>query len=324
MNNHPLGQRPYSAQLARTWWRLGWVTLSMALTFIAASGFAQEGNSTTTTAAENSHEVQVVKDVSYYDRPDRDQAGYQTLDLYVPKGAAKAPVLIFVHGGGWTHKENDPYTRGRLGPHNPFFASHGVVVASISYRLSPEHQHPAHVEDVARAIAWVKANVVQYGGDPDQIFLIGHSAGGHLVTLVVADPKYLLVHHLSASDVRGVMPISAPFTVGKNGDRIDTIWGSQAAADDASPINHVRVGLPAFLIFAGDQGSMEEDRTEQAKGFVDLLHEKGVEAAFVQARDRDHSTIVTKLGTAGDAVAERMLQFIRDHRTLERPPPAPR
>jgi acetyl esterase/lipase len=224
-------------------------------------------------------------------------------------------VLIFVHGGGWTHKQGDPYTRGRLGPHNAFFASHGVIVASISYRLSPEHQHPAHVEDVARAIAWIKANVDRYGGDPDQIFLTGHSAGGHLVALVVTDPKYLQAYHLSAShDIKGVIPISGPFAVGKNGDRIDTIWGSQAAADDASPINHLRAGLPPFLIFAGDQGAMEEDRTEQAKSFVDLLHQKGVEAAFVQARDRDHSTIVTKLGTPGDPVAERMLQFIREHR----------
>jgi hypothetical protein len=76
--------------------------------------------------------------------------------------------------------------------------------------------------------------------------------------------------------------------------------------------------LPAFLIFAGDQG-MEEERAEQAKAFVELLRQKGAEATFVQARDRDHSTIVTKLGTEGDTVAARMLQFIRDHRTLERP-----
>ncbi len=286
--------------------RLGCVGLASALT--ATTLFAQEATSLT---AANGNEVKCFKDVSYYDGADRDTEGFHTLDLYVPKEAAHAPVLIFVHGGGWTHKEGDPYTRGRLGPHNPFFASHGVVVASISYRLSPKNKHPAHVEDVARAIAWTKANIARYGGDPARIFLTGHSAGGHLVALVVTDPKYLAAQKLSASDVRGVMPISGPFTVGRNGDRIDTIWGSQEAANDASPANHVREGLPAFLIFAGDQGR-EEELAEQSRTFIQQLKGKSVSAEFVQAKDRDHSTIVTKLGTAGDAVADRMLKFIHD------------
>lgn len=259
---------------------------------------------------------QAFKDVNYYDGADRDAEGFQTLDLFAPKGAERAPVLIFVHGGGWSRKEGDPYTRGRGGPHNPFFGSHGVIVASISYRLSPVHKHPAHIEDVARAIAWVKMNIAKYGGDPEQIFLTGHSAGGHLVSLIVGDPKYLAAHQLSTSVVRGVMPISGTYTVGQDGNRLEKIWGTQAAADDASPTNHVRQGLPPFLVFAGDQ-SVEIERTELAKKYVDQLKGKGVSAEFVQIKDRDHSTIVTKLGTEGDVLSKLMLKFIQDHRTAK-------
>ncbi len=282
----------------------------LASVLVLTTSFAQEAASATT---ENAPAFKAFKDLSYYDGADRDPEGFQTLDLFVPKGAEHAPVLIFVHGGGWSRKEGDPYTRGRLGPHNPFFASHGVIVASISYRLSPAHKHPAHIEDVARAIAWTKANIAKYGGDPAQIFLTGHSAGGHLVALVVADPKYLAVHHLSTSDVRGVMPISGTYTVGQDGNRLDKIWGTQEAANDASPVNHVREGLPPFLIFAGDQ-SVEIERTERAKAYTAQLKAKGVSAEFMQIPDRDHSTIVTKLGTPGDVLAERMLKFIQDHR----------
>ena len=287
--------------------RLGSLVIASAL--IAGTGLSEDASTLT---AENGAEVKVYKDLSYYDGADRDPDGFQTLDLYVPKGADHAPVLIFVHGGGWSYKEGDPHTRGRLGPHNPFFASHGVIVASISYRLSPAYKHPAHVEDVARAFAWTKANVAKYGGDPGQIFLTGHSAGGHLVALVVADPKYLAAHQLSAADVRGVMPISGTFTVGEKGDRLDKIWGTQEAADDASPTNHIRAGLPPFLFFAGDQGQ-ELERAEKSKAYAERLKEKGVSAEFVPVKDRDHSTIVTKLGAEGDLVAERMLGFVREH-----------
>jgi acetyl esterase/lipase len=118
------------------------------------------------------YSFQVYTDIAYYDGPDAHPIKHR-LDLFVPEGLKDAPVLIFVHGGGWTSGDKNLYSFvGRA------FAEQGFVTAVINYRLSPQVQHPAHIEDVARAFAWVYRNIAQYGGNPEKIFVMGHSAGG--------------------------------------------------------------------------------------------------------------------------------------------------
>jgi arylformamidase len=83
-----------------------------------------------------------------------------------------------------------------------------MVVVGLDYRLTPAVVHPAHIEDVAAGIAWVHNNIAQYGGDPKRVFLLGHSAGVHLVALVATAPKYLEAHELSPkSALAGVLAI---------------------------------------------------------------------------------------------------------------------
>ena len=89
------------------------------------------------------------------------------------------------------------------------------------------------------------------------------------------------------------------------------VWGDQEGAKDASPSNHVRKGLPPFLMLAGDTTDMEKSLARQGEEFVRNLTASKVPAEFVTIKDRDHSTIVTKLGTAGDEAAERIMKFIR-------------
>lgn len=264
---------------------------------------------TASPAADRKAELDIHKDVSYYDGPDKDAEGFQTLDIYAPKNAKNAPVLLFVHGGGWSRKDGDPYMRGRGGPHTVGFATRGVVLVTISYRLSPAHKHPAHIEDVARAIAWVHANIATYGGDAKQLFLMGHSAGGHLVTLAVCDPKYLAAHNLTAADIRGVIPLSGVFDIHYNAGNAK-VWGDEQAAADASPIRHVRAGLPPFLVLVGDTSDFEKSLSAQAEEFVGKLSADKVAAEQVTIKNRDHSTIVTKLGTADDEAAQRIMKFI--------------
>src|SRR5262245_21259620 len=120
--------------------------------------------------------------------------------------------MMFVHGGAWRSGQKEMYAA--LGE---TFAKQGVGTAVINYRLSSSGgtvKHPDHVKDVARAFAWVKENAARYGGDPEKLYISGHSAGGHLVALLATDEQYLKAEKCSAKDVRGVMALSGVYTIG--------------------------------------------------------------------------------------------------------------
>ncbi len=145
-----------------------------------------------------------------------DDSALQALDVFAPQKAANRPVVLFVHGGAWMVGDKD--TLGLYRGVGRFFARHGAVAVSINYRLSPHVKHPEHVKDVARAFAWTRAHVRDLGGDPDRILLCGHSAGGHLVSLLAADESYLKdpALRLTAEDraaLKGVMSVSGIYRI---------------------------------------------------------------------------------------------------------------
>jgi acetyl esterase/lipase len=130
------------------------------------------------------------------------------LDLYLPEGAVAKPrkTIVFIHGGGWRRGNKDRYHFvGRA------FAEAGYVVVLINYRLYPQVRFPAFVEDAARAVAWVHANVRRYGGDPERIFLIGHSAGAHIAALLALDPHYLDAAGVPRSAIDGMIGLAGPY-----------------------------------------------------------------------------------------------------------------
>src|SRR5262249_25002871 len=151
--------------------------------------------------------VEVVKDLAYDDGPDADPVRHR-LDLYLPKGQKGFPVLLYVHGGGWTKGSKE--AAAKLA-HT--LARNGIGTAATNYRLTPQVKHPAHARDVAKAFAWLRAHIPKYGGRSDEMFLSGHSAGGHLVALLGTDPSYLAAEKLSLADVKGVIPISGVYTL---------------------------------------------------------------------------------------------------------------
>jgi acetyl esterase/lipase len=198
--------------------------------------------------------VTVHADLAYYDGPDFDEKKHR-LDLYLPARAEGFPVLLFIHGGAWRNGDRKPYRYlGRA------LAQKGVGVAVTSYRLSPQVQHPAHIEDVARAFAWVHAHVAEYGGDPTHLFVAGHSAGGHLAALLATNEQFLAAHNLSVHDIAGVLPISGiyDFDLLRLLARplMQPVLGDDPAKwNEAAPVKHVRADLPPFRIFYGDGDS---------------------------------------------------------------------
>lgn len=135
-------------------------------------------------------------------------AAQHRLDVYSASDGSESeshPVVVWVHGGGWRHGDKDNRSGINL---CKTWAKAGIVVVNLNYRLTPDVMHPAHVEDVAAGIAWVQKNIAKHGGDPKRIYLLGHSAGAHLVALVATNPEYLKAHRLVPNTaLAGVMAI---------------------------------------------------------------------------------------------------------------------
>jgi arylformamidase len=136
------------------------------------------------------------------------------LDLYLPPGSAgdHRPVVVYVHGGGWRtgDKRNQIQDKANL------FTGAGYVFASLNYRLSPNPPElgnpdrvmfPDHPHDIGEAIGWLDHHVSAYGGDPNRIILLGHSAGAHLVALLGADPRYVRAYDVDPRQLIGVVPL---------------------------------------------------------------------------------------------------------------------
>lgn len=131
-------------------------------------------------------QVEITKDVVYADHGRRG-----LLDVYRPRNAdlEDAPVLLQVHGGGWTIGNKDQQGI----PLMLHMAARGWVCIAINYRLSPRARFPDHIVDVKRGIAWIRGHAAEYGGDPSYIAVTGGSAGGHLAALAALtpnDPEY--------------------------------------------------------------------------------------------------------------------------------------
>jgi acetyl esterase/lipase len=254
-------------------------------------------------------EVEVHKDIPYIDGKDVDER--QKLDLYLPKGVKDYPTLFFIHGGGWTGGSRSGFDRiGRT------FARNGVGFVSTGYRLSPKVKHPAHIEDVAKGFAWTVANIAKYGGNAGAIFVSGHSAGGHLAALLATDDDYLKAEKLAVSNIKGVIPVSGVFVVSP---RQKNIFGEDAeVCKKASPQNHVRDGLPPFLILYADSelGALGK----QAEAFAPALKEHKVEATIAMQKDRTHGSIMMKMSSEDDPAAQAVLEFIAKHSNLKLTP----
>jgi acetyl esterase/lipase len=252
-------------------------------------------------------DVRVVADVDYL--ATADHGGKDRLDIYAPADAKRAPVVVSIHGGALSQGDRkEEVFVGRR------FAAAGFVTVVPSYRLSPGVSHPAHIEDVAAAFAWVKAHIAQHGGDPERIFVIGHSAGAYLAALLATDTRYLAAHKLSPRDIKGIVPVSGFFWVDRTGvapDRPKHVWGTDAAVwRDASPSRHLKgVIPPVLLIYAdGDEAWRRAQNVEMA----DALRASGVrDLDLREVKNRTHMSIWMKMAEgAAEDTSSRIVEFV--------------
>jgi len=253
------------------------------------------------------YEVEIVKQVSYVEGTQSDPVRHR-LDLYLPKGLKDFPVLFFVHGGAWRSGNKELYAK--MGD---VFAARGIGAVIINYRLSPQVKHPAHIEDVAQAFAWVVNNIEKYHGRKDCIFVSGHSAGGHLISLLTTDPTYLKAVQRSVQDIRGVIPISGVYSLFPIGIFTQVFGTDAKVMKSESPREQVSQGLPPFLILYGDADFPTCDLP--SKLFCQKLIAQSVVAECQSIASRDHIQIIREAMRGDDPTTNAMLAFVRKHTT---------
>jgi acetyl esterase len=260
------------------------------------------------------------------------EAGGQKLllDVSVPAGAGPHAVAILVHGGGWSRGDKFRVPGGDSADITPMFApltKAGFAWFSINYRHAPQHRWPACFEDVQTAIRWVKANAAKFNGDPARIVLFGHSAGGHLVCLAGT----LVDDSVRVQAVVGYAPVTnheqeLPMRKGLSSslqallDRPKELTPESLGLLRAiSPINHVRPGLPPYLLIHGDQ-----DKTVPFQQSLDFQ---------AKLRTNGDTCDLLVIPGAGHALADweqhdpeypaRMVTWLDGHLRPDPPAPAP-
>ncbi len=214
--------------------------------------------------------VERIRDISYYDGPQADPARHK-LDLFLPKGKTDYPVVILVHGGAWIMGDNR--CCGLYSSVGEFLASQGIGAVLPNYRLSPGVKHPEHIKDLARAFAWTRNHIAEHGGRTDEIFLMGHSAGGHLVALLATDEKYLKAEGCRGTDIKGVIGLSGVYRIppgktdvrlgGHSDDsfRLDEMTPLRGASAASKPAEGGSGGLPVSVnVFGPVFGEDPKDR----------------------------------------------------------------
>ena len=255
-------------------------------------------------------DMRVQRDIAYVEK------GHERheLDVYAPTGGNIHPIAIWIHGGGW--KKGDK-TGVQSKP--KAFVEKGLVFVSVNYRFVPDVGVTEMARDIAKAIKWVHGHAGEYGGSPETIFVMGHSAGAHLAALVCTDERYLKAEGLSLSNVTGCVPVDTaaydvPSQVKSIGPLRSTTYTAVFGEDEKSqkelsPMTYVTEGkdIPSFLIL---HVASRADSTARSRAFADALKQAGVGAKVFAAEGKNHGTINRELGLPDDPPTKALFEFI--------------
>lgn len=256
-------------------------------------------------------EAVVTKDIDYISESNYED-GRDLLDVYMPEGAKKAPVIVFFHGGALLYGDK---TYGKEIATSLVESGFGLV--SANYRLSPDHAHPSHVQDAAAATAWVINNIASYGGDPENVFIAGHSAGAYLAALVAIDSSLMEKHNIAQGALQGAILISpflyveetAPERISSN-PVFKSIWGEKKEDWlNASVTRFIGPDRNNILVIYADGD--DSWRKEQIRRFVRNLKSEGnSNVTAIEVGNRTHTTIMSKTLEQDDQVSELIIHFI--------------
>ncbi|WP_165733028.1 alpha/beta hydrolase [Polaribacter sp. 20A6] len=249
-----------------------------------------------------------ISDISYIKESKALVTSFPELNVYKTRTSKDNPVVIFIHGGYWNEGEKGIY--GFLGRN---FAKKGVVTVIPNYTLSPNGNYDTMAEEVTAAIKWTYENIEKYNGNPEQIFLMGHSAGGHLIALVGTNPKYLnnkdIIKGIILNDAAGLDMYSYlkkyPPTKEHN---YDVTWTSKEENwKDASPIYFVSEKTPPIFMITGTKTF--PSIISQNKEFVEKLH-KFQPSVHINFQEKKHIPMMSQFFWPWNKNYKEILKFI--------------
>ncbi len=239
------------------------------------------------------------------------------LDVYYPRDSKEQnSVLIFIHGGAWNSGKKETYWW--LGRN---MANKNVVTVVINYTLSPEATYPKMASECASAVKWVQSNIAQYGGNPDKIFLMGHSAGGHLAALIDADPQYFKSAGIS-NPVKGVI-LNDTFGLdmfeylgsAEQGDQTNsflyTFSKDKETWKKGSPLTYFQNVKSPYLIFTGEKTypsiKMQSERISK------LLIAKKIPTEHYIIKNKKHVAMIGQMVFGWNSLYKYITTFINKH-----------
>jgi acetyl esterase/lipase len=193
------------------------------------------------------HGVEITRSFPY------GEGARRTLDIYRPVDAAAAPVVVFFYGGSWQSGSKSIYQFVATA-----LARRGYVTIVPDYRVYPEVRYPEFLDDGARAVRWAKDNAARFGGDPQKLFVMGHSAGAYIAAMLALDGRWLQQVSLAPDrDIAGLIGIAGPYDFLPLDGTLKTIFGGSNVAE-TQPIAHVARGAPpAFLATGVHDGTVD-------------------------------------------------------------------
>jgi len=263
---------------------------------------------------------EVIADIPYIEN------GHErhVLDIYTPETqtATKLPVMFWIHGGGWQAGNKDD-----VGLKPKVLSERGFIFVSTNYRLLPEVTMDELTSDVAASLGWVHKNISKYGGDPDRIFVGGHSAGAQLAALICIDQRYLQKEGVPFNALKGCVPVDGDtYDIPKiimTAELRQTLYGGEMFTFghrqkfgndpkkhvDFSAVTHVAKGknIPPFLLlyFSGNP-----DTRSQAHLLEGLLKEADIPARAYGKGDTNHSQLNNDLGKPDDPATQELFKFL--------------
>lgn len=215
----------------------------------------------------------------------------QKLDVYVPRHALPdAPVVVFFYGGSWNSGAREDYNFV-----GEALASRGIVAVVADYRLYPQVRYPLFLQDAARAVAWTKANIREFSGNPQRLYLMGHSSGGYNAAMLALDGDLLAAAGMSPKDLRGWIGLAGPYDfLPIENPAVRPVFFWPNSPPQSQPINHVSRDAPPALLIAASRDELVNP-TRNTGGLAHKLRAAGVPVQDFYYSRPNHITLVATL-----------------------------
>ena len=225
-------------------------------------------------------------DIPYGDNP------RLKLDVYRPRNAANAPVVVFFYGGSWQGGSKSTYLFVAAA-----LANRGFVTIVPDYRVYPEVRFPGFLQDGARAVRWAHDNAARFGGNPAKLVIMGHSAGAHIAAMLSIDPQWLRQVGLDPRrDVAGLVGLAGPYDFLPIKDPVLKVIFGGDNRPATQPISFVKGGEPPALLLTGaGDDTVQPDNTARLAA---RLRAVGSQAADVSYPRIGHITIIGAFSSA--------------------------